>query len=262
MSGGTSPRRYPVLGLRVDAVDPPTVVQTVRAWIAGGARTYVCVANVHVVMEARRDEAFARVLDEADLTVPDGMPLVWVGRALGENVSRVYGPDLTLELCAMAAREGRTVAFYGGAPGVAAELGAVMERRFPGLRVVAALCPPFRPLTSAEAEAEIATLNTARPDIVFVGLGCPKQELWMAANRARLEAPVLVGVGAAFDFHTGRVAQAPRWMMRVGLEWAFRLFQEPRRLWRRYVFNNPMFLLLAARQLIGSRRRGGGRQAT
>jgi N-acetylglucosaminyldiphosphoundecaprenol N-acetyl-beta-D-mannosaminyltransferase len=261
MSSGPSPRRYPVLGSRVDAVDPAAVVQTVRSWIESGARTYVCVANVHVIMEARRDGAFARVLDEAGLTVPDGVPLVWVGRCLGETVSRVYGPDLTLELCAMAAREGLAVAFYGGAPGVAEELGLVMERSAPGLRVVAALCPPFRPLTSAEADAEIATLAAARPDIVFVGLGCPKQELWMAANRARLEASVLVGVGAAFDFHTGRVAQAPRWMMRVGLEWAFRLFQEPRRLWRRYVFNNPMFLLLAARQLIASRLRSGGPEA-
>ncbi len=245
-------QRFAVLGVRVDAVDPEGTVARVASWIARGGREYVCVSNVHSVMETRRNPGLRAVLEGAGLTVPDGMPLVWMGRAQGHpDVRRVYGPDLTLLLCETAAREGWACFFHGGEEGTAARLARAMERRFPGLRVAGCGTPPFRALDVAEQEEEIRRINGARPDIVFVGLGCPKQELWMAARRSRLQAPVLVGVGAAFDFHTGRVRQAPRWMMSAGLEWLFRLSQEPRRLWRRYLFYNPLFVVLALAQLLG-----------
>src|SRR5713226_1347696 len=223
--------RYGVLGVWVDAVDQRRAQDVIEDWIARAEPGYVCVSNVHSVMEARRDESLRAVLNAA---VPAGMPLVWVGRLRGcRDVGRVYGPDLTLQLCERAARRGYRCFFYGGGPGVAERLAEALSRRFPGLRVVGAEAPPFRPLTTEEDEEAVRRINAASPDVVFVGLGCPKQERWMAEHRARLRAPVLLGVGAAFDFHTGRVPQAPRWMMGSGLEWLFRLWQEPRRLWRR-----------------------------
>jgi N-acetylglucosaminyldiphosphoundecaprenol N-acetyl-beta-D-mannosaminyltransferase len=217
-------------------------------WIERGQRQYVCVANVHSVMESRRDAAVGRAYEGAGLVVPDGMPLVWLGRWQGHpDVGRCYGPDLLMAFCALAEERGYASYFYGGAPGVADELGAVLSARFPRLRVVGAIAPAFPP-TPAEIEASVARINAARPDVVWIGLGCPRQELWMAAQRERLQAPVLVGIGAAFDFHTGRVRQAPRWMMRSGLEWLFRLGAEPRRLWYRYLVYNPWFVALLLRQ--------------
>ena len=249
---GTDAPSFDVLGVRIDAVDPSIALETVERWIESRTAGYVCVANVHAVMEARRDESVRRVYDHAKLTVPDGMPLVWVGRLSGHpGVRRVYGPDLTLQLCRSAARHGYRCFFYGGGPGVAEELAAEMSRRFPGLPVAGTGAPPFRTLTAEEEAEEIGRINRAGPDIVFVGLGCPKQERWMAAHRDRLAARVLVGVGAAFDFHTGRVRQAPRWMMNAGLEWLFRLGTEPRRLWYRYLVYNPLFLFHVALQLLG-----------
>lgn len=249
---GTDAPSFDVLGVRIDAVDPSIVLDAVERWIRSGEAGYVCVANVHAVMEARRDQTLQRIYDGAKLTVPDGMPLVWLGRLFGHgDVRRVYGPDFTLQLCQSAARHGYRCFFYGGAPGVADALAAEMSRRFPGLRVAGTGAPPFRPATAEEAEEDVGRINRADPDIVFVGLGCPKQERWMAAHRDRLAARVLVGVGAAFDFHTGRVRQAPRWMMRAGLEWLFRLAKEPRRLWYRYLVYNPLFLFHVALQLLG-----------
>ena len=241
-----------MLGVRIDAVDPSIALETVERWIESREAGYVCLANVHAVMEARRDESVRRVYHHAKLTVPDGMPLVWMGRLSGHaGVGRVYGPDFTLQLCESAARHGYRCFFYGGGPGVAEELAREMSRRFPGLPVAGTGAPPFRPLTPEEEAEEIGRINRAEPDIVFVGLGCPKQERWMAAHRDRLAARVLVGVGAAFDFHTGRVRQAPRWMMSAGLEWLFRLGAEPRRLWYRYLVYNPLFLFHVALQLLG-----------
>ena len=247
--------RFPVIGTWIDSTDPSRTVETITRWIASGRREYVCVANVHSVMEGRRDPALRTAYNAAGLTVPDGMPLVWTGRQLGHaDVRRVYGPDLMLSLCATAAQRGWPCYFYGGGPGVASRVAAVLGRRFPGLRVAGASAPPFRALDPEEEESERRGINDARPTLVFVALGCPKQERWMAAQRPHLEAAVLIGVGAAFDFHAGTVRQAPRWMMRAGLEWLFRFSQEPRRLWHRYLVYNPLFVLHVLMQILGRRR--------
>lgn len=247
--------RFPVVGTWIDSTDPARTLETIAGWIVAGRREYVCVANVHAVMEAHRDPALRAVYNAAGLTVPDGLPLVWTGRTLGHSdVRRVYGPDLMLALCAAAAQRAWPCYFYGGGPGVAVRAGEALRSRFPRLRVAGASAPPFRPLDAAEESAERRQINGARPAIVFVALGCPKQERWMAAQRPHLEAAVLIGVGAAFDFHTGMVRQAPRWMMRVGLEWLFRLSQEPRRLWYRYVVYNPLFVFHVTMQMLGLRR--------
>ncbi|HEY7411389.1 MAG TPA: WecB/TagA/CpsF family glycosyltransferase [Vicinamibacteria bacterium] len=251
---------YSVLGVWVVACDPPSALAEVARWLRGGRRGYVCAANVHGVVEALRDPALRDVYNHAGLTVPDGMPLVWLGRLAGRSgVRRVYGPDLMLETCRLAAREGHRCYFYGGRPGVAEALAAEMTRRFPGLPVAGTQSPPFREAPggeeeAAEEEAAVKRINAARTDVLFVGLGCPKQERWMARLRPALEAPVLMGVGAAFDFHTGRVRQAPAWLGRVGLEWLFRLFQEPRRLARRYLIGNTVFVAHTLLQKTGLRR--------
>jgi N-acetylglucosaminyldiphosphoundecaprenol N-acetyl-beta-D-mannosaminyltransferase len=249
--------RYSVVGVCIHAVNPEQALARIEQWIAAGERRYVCHANVHGVIEAWRDPALRRIYNRAGLTVADGMPLVWVGQWRGHrSVRRVYGPDLMLALAARATAAGHRCYLYGGAPGVGDALAATLGLRFPGLRVVGTDAPPFRPLTAEEDEAAVQRINAARPDIVWVGLGCPRQERWMSAHRNRLDAAVLVGVGAAFDFHAGRVPQAPRWLMRLGLEWLFRLFQEPRRLWRRYLLYNPLFVALLALELSGLSRPG------
>jgi N-acetylglucosaminyldiphosphoundecaprenol N-acetyl-beta-D-mannosaminyltransferase len=246
--------RYDVVGIAVDAVDPAATLEEIGRWIRDGERRYVAFVNVHGVMEAARDPALRRAYAGAGLTVPDGMPLVWMGRLRGHaNVRRVYGPDMVLIVCERAAREGWSCFFYGGAPGVADRLAAEMVRRFPGLRVAGVGSPPFRTLTEEENRDEAARINESGASIVFVGLGCPKQEWWMEQQRQTLSAAALLGVGAAFDFHTGRVRQAPRWMMAAGLEWLFRLAAEPRRLWRRYLVYNPLFVGRATLQLLGAR---------
>jgi N-acetylglucosaminyldiphosphoundecaprenol N-acetyl-beta-D-mannosaminyltransferase len=250
------PERYDVVGTRVDAVDPAATLDEIAQWICNGERRYVAFANVHGIMEASRDPALRRAYAAAGLTVPDGMPLVWIGRLQGlRGVRRVYGPDTVLLVCERAAREGWSCFFYGGALGVAEQLASEMVRRFPALRVAGVRSPPFRILTEAENQEDATRINDSAASIVFVGLGCPKQEWWMERQRPHLTAPVLLGVGAAFDFHTGRVRQAPRWMMAAGLEWLFRLAQEPRRLWRRYLVSNPQFAFRATLQVLGRRRR-------
>jgi N-acetylglucosaminyldiphosphoundecaprenol N-acetyl-beta-D-mannosaminyltransferase len=247
--------RFPVIGTWIHSTDSMRTVETIRGWIAAGRREYVCVTNVHSVMEAHRDPALRAIYNAAALAVPDGMPLVWAGRAMGHHdVRRVYGPDLMLALGEAASREGWSCYFYGGMPGVAEEVQRRLGARFPGLRAAGASAPPFRPLTPEETEAELAVIDGARADIVFVALGCPRQERWMAAHRPRLQAAVLIGVGAAFDFVAGRLRQAPRWMMRLGLEWLFRLLQEPGRLWYRYLVYNPLFVACLVLQAVGLRR--------
>jgi N-acetylglucosaminyldiphosphoundecaprenol N-acetyl-beta-D-mannosaminyltransferase len=243
-----------ILGMRVDPTSYEEATEKVLAWAAVGESRYVCVANVHMVMEAHDDPSFRALVNAADLVTPDGMPLVWMLRKLGHpHQERVCGPELTSRVCAEAARRGVPVGFYGGHPEALEALVRNLSARFPGLWVVYAYSPPFRPLTPEEDERVTEEINASGARILFVGLGCPKQEWWMAEHKGRVRA-VMLGVGAAFDFHAGRVRQAPVWMQRAGLEWLFRLVQEPRRLWRRYLKHNPRFLLLAFLQLTGMRR--------
>jgi N-acetylglucosaminyldiphosphoundecaprenol N-acetyl-beta-D-mannosaminyltransferase len=238
-----APPHFDVLGVPVSAIRMSDAVATIESWIADRAPRYVCVTGVHGVMESQRDEELRRIHERAGMVTPDGMPLVWLAHLDGRrHVERVYGPDLMLACCEQSIRSGTRHFFFGGAPGIAARLAARLSARFPGLVVAGTCCPPFRQPTAEEDAQIVATIDAARPDIVWVGLSTPKQERWMADHVGRVDAPVLVGVGAAFDFHAGVKRQAPRWMQRSGTEWVFRLATEPRRLWRRYLVNNPSFV--------------------
>ena len=242
-----------MLGIPLAVSDYGAVLDWMDATIAAGARAWVTAAAVNLVMCAQEDpEARAAVLG-ATLAVPDGQPLVWALRALGHKpATRIYGPDLMALACARAARTGTPMFLYGGRTREALEL---LERqlceRFPGLRVAGAYWPPFRELSTEEERAAIVQINSSGAAVVWVGTGQPKQEKWMARMRAQLSPPLLVGVGAAFDFHAGLVPQAPPWMQRAGLEWSYRLAREPRRLWRRYARYNPRFIAGFARQYVG-----------
>lgn len=247
--------RTNILGVGVSAINLDQAVAQIERWIVEGAREYVVVACVNDIMHAHRDPALRRMTNAAGMVTPDGMPLVFLSRWLGQrHVDRVYGPDLMLAVSAMMAERGYRSFYYGGAEGVPERLASVLTARFPGLLVSGTYSPPFRPLTPAEDAAIVAQINAAEPDVVWVALGCPKQTIWMAEHRDRLKAPVLIGVGAAFDFHTRRIPQAPRWMQRHALEWLFRLKTEPRRLWRRYLISNPLFVWYVLLQLTGLRR--------
>ncbi len=247
--------RY-ILGMRVDATSYEDAIQRIFVWSRGRESRYVCVANVHMTMEAYDAPDFRRIVNAADLVTPDGMPLVWMLRRLRvPGQERVYGPELTVRVCEVAAREGIPVGFYGGTPEALEGLVQKLKVRFPDLKVAYAYSPPFRPLAAEEDERIVREINASGARILFVGLGCPKQERWMAAHKGRVQA-VMIGVGAAFDFHAGRLPQAPAWMQRAGLEWLFRLLTEPRRLWRRYARHNPRFIILALMQLLGLRKFG------
>jgi N-acetylglucosaminyldiphosphoundecaprenol N-acetyl-beta-D-mannosaminyltransferase len=248
-------RRANVLGVGIHAIDLPTAAGIIEDAVRDGSKGYVCVTGVHGVMEAQRDPEFRDILNHALLVTPDGMPTVWVGRLQGNSrMKRVFGPDLMLEVCRCSADTGIRHFLYGGKPGVAEELAGVLRRRFPGIKVVGTFTPPFRPLTAPERFALDRQLESALPDIVWVGLSTPKQEKFMAANFRRLSCKVMVGVGAAFDIHTGRVKDAPQWIKNAGLQWAHRLCQEPGRLWKRYLVNNSTFLAALSVQLTGLRR--------
>jgi N-acetylglucosaminyldiphosphoundecaprenol N-acetyl-beta-D-mannosaminyltransferase len=246
------------LGVRLSTVPLAVAVDAVVQWAASrdpsGPR-YVCATSVHGVVEAQRDPQFRQILNGADLVAPDGVPLVWFGRLSGHrHMQRVYGPGLMLAVCELSARLGLRHFFYGGEPGVAEDLAGRLTARFPGFRVAGTECPPFRPLSPSELQATAARINNSHADIVWVGLSTPKQEHWIAQARGLLKVGVLLSVGAAFNFHTERLVQAPAWVQRLGMEWLFRLAQEPRRLWRRYAGNNPKFVYLAAVQLAGLRK--------
>lgn len=237
--------RANILGVNVSAINVETALRVIEGWISRREPHYVCVTGVHGIMESQRDTELQQIHNAAGLVTPDGMPLVWLSRLMGfPHVRRVYGPDLMLALCERSAKRGYRHFFYGGADGVPEKLAARLQARFPGLRVVGSYSPPFRPLTPEEDREIVDRITAAQADIVWVGISTPKQERWMAEHFGRLSAPVLVGAGAAFDFHAGLKKQAPRWMQKSGLEWSFRLMSEPRRLWRRYLVNNPFFLWL------------------
>jgi N-acetylglucosaminyldiphosphoundecaprenol N-acetyl-beta-D-mannosaminyltransferase len=230
-----------VLGVGISCVDLDQCVATFGEWIDRSAREYVCVTGMHGVMESRSDPELRDIHNRSGLTTPDGMPMVWAGRRAGAQVSRVYGPDLMRTVFVRAQHTGWSNYFLGGAPGVTDRLIGRLHQQYPCLRIVGAQSPPFRPLTVTEVAQQLDEINRLKPDIVWVGLGTPKQERWMSDSRDDLEAPVLVGVGAAFDLLAGTLRQAPLWMQHGGLEWVFRLAMEPRRLWRRYLLNIPRF---------------------
>jgi N-acetylglucosaminyldiphosphoundecaprenol N-acetyl-beta-D-mannosaminyltransferase len=247
--------RANVLGVGVHAVNLSLVAGLIDEAVAANRKGYVCVTGVHGVMEAQRDRQFKDVLDRAMLVVPDGVPTVWVGRWEGyENMGRVFGPDLMAEICRRSATSGLTHFLYGGKTGIVEELRSNLESWYPGIRIVGTHTPPFRPLSAAEKTALREEIARLRPDIMWIGLSTPKQERFMAENLSSLDCKVMIGVGAAFDIHTGRVADAPNWIKTAGLQWLHRLCQEPSRLWKRYLINNSGFVVRALLQFTGMRR--------
>ena len=253
--GHPRPATVNILGIEVSAIDMTMATKAIDSWIEEGARTYVTVTGAHGVMESQTDPDLRDIHNRAGLVTPDGMPLVWLARWLGQrHVRRVYGPDLMLAVCGASVAQGHRHFFYGGAEGIPQRLAARLTERFPGLQIAGLHSPPFRTPTAEEDREIVETINGSGADIVWVGLSTPKQERWMAAHLGRIEAPVMIGVGAAFDFHAGAKVQAPLWMQRSGLEWAFRAVTEPRRLGRRYAVIVPRFLFLSAAQLLRLRR--------
>lgn len=256
------PARAAVLGVPLALSDYDGVMAWMDAVVRARARGTLSAAAVNLVMAAQEDDQAREAVEAMTLVVPDGQPLVWALRLLGHRqATRVYGPDLMAHYCARSASTGVRMYLYGGRnPGALVQLTLELRRRCPGLQIVGGHSPPFRPPTPEEDAATIADIHASGADVVWVGTGQPKQEQWMARMRERLDTPLLVGVGAAFDFHAGLVPQAPPWMQRLGLEWVFRLAQEPRRLWRRYLRYNPRFLTGFARQYARERRAGRARR--
>jgi N-acetylglucosaminyldiphosphoundecaprenol N-acetyl-beta-D-mannosaminyltransferase len=243
-----------ILGIRVDATSYDDAAGQILEWTRSSQGRYVCLANVHMLMEARDDPEFRKIVDAADLVAPDGMPLVWMLRSKGRRSQpRVYGPTLMLRLVESAARLGVKIGLYGSMPGVLEALKLRLARTNPGLDLAFSHSPPIGDSTPDEDARICSEILASGVRLLFVGLGCPRQEKWMAAHRDKLPL-VMLGVGAAFDFHAGAKPQAPRWMQSLGLEWFFRLIHEPFRLWRRYLVHNPRFALLALAELIGARR--------
>jgi N-acetylglucosaminyldiphosphoundecaprenol N-acetyl-beta-D-mannosaminyltransferase len=245
-------KRVNVLGVGLSVLNLKTALDAIAAAVRERHPGYICVTGVHGVMEAQDDAGFKQILNGASLCTPDGMPMVWAGKLAGHReMRRVYGPDLMLEVCAWSETSGCRHFFYGGADGVAELLAQRLRAKFPKLEVVGIFTPPFRALNAVEEKKLAEQIRAARPDILWVGLSTPKQEKFMAEFLPKLDVTLMIGVGAAFDFHSGRVRQAPRWMQRSGLEWFYRLGCEPRRLARRYFRNNPLFVLKFFGQLTG-----------
>jgi N-acetylglucosaminyldiphosphoundecaprenol N-acetyl-beta-D-mannosaminyltransferase len=251
-------RTRSILGVPVAMTDYSEAIEVMDGLISSGERGYICVAPVHSLIVAQDDPEMCAALRGSTLVVPDGMPVVWAANLLGEDLDdRVYGPELMLRFSDRCAERGHRVWLHGGHDqATLVQLTERMRRRHPGIEIVGGYAPLSRILTSEEDDAVVRQINEAAPDVVWVGLGVPRQEKWMARMRARVDAPVMCGVGAAFDFHAGRVSMAPRWMQRRGLEWLYRITQEPRRLLPRYLQTNPRFVISFARQYLVERKRG------
>ncbi|MDZ4767042.1 MAG: WecB/TagA/CpsF family glycosyltransferase [Chloroflexota bacterium] len=240
--------RIDLLGVPTDAQTFDAALDTLSTWAANAnGRRYVCTCPVYTLMVCREQPAAMRAVAGADMVTADGMPIVWLQRRLGYPAERVYGPDILLALCERGLATGVRHYFWGGAPGVPERLADALKARFPTLQIAGTHAPPRADIGAAPDADAIRSLNAARADIIWVGLGSPKQDRWMALHRPYLDAPLLIGVGAAFDMLSGGVRQAPRWMQRAGLEWLFRLAQEPRRLAKRYLVYNPRFIWLVLR---------------
>jgi N-acetylglucosaminyldiphosphoundecaprenol N-acetyl-beta-D-mannosaminyltransferase len=247
-----SPERVNILGVGVSAINLETGTQLVLDAIKARKKGYITVTGVHGIMESQEDLEFRKILNHSFLCTPDGMPTVWIGKATGKKeMDRVYGPDLMLEIMKRSPELGTRHFFFGGCDNVANELKDNLQSRFKGLQVVGTYEPPFRPLNTEEEVDLTEKIRESRPDIMWVGLSTPKQEKFMAQYLSKLEVQLMIGVGAAFDFHAGRVRQAPRFIQRSGLEWAYRIYREPKRLWKRYFRNNPRFVLAILLQFLG-----------
>lgn len=243
-----------VLGVDVDTIDVERALRHVSALLQNDCKGYICAAGVHGVMEAQRSEALLQAYANSEMTIPDGMPLVWVGHMQGHvSMQRVTGPDIMREIFLRKEFANVTHFFYGGRPGIADELREKMKKRFPWTRIVGTYTPPFRDLTAYEEEEFAAEIRRLKPDIIWVGISCPRQELFMARHLPGLETKLMFGVGAAFDYHTGHIRDCSAWIKRAGLQWLHRLAQDPRHLWRRYLRNNPAFLWQITWQLFGLR---------
>jgi N-acetylglucosaminyldiphosphoundecaprenol N-acetyl-beta-D-mannosaminyltransferase len=241
--------RIRVLGALIDAVSWNEALGRIRSWASARESRYVCITNAHSVVTGTQEADFGKVLDAADMVTPDGAPVAWMLRRLGcSSQERINGPDLMWRYCEDAARRGESVYLYGGTSETLAALLPVLRQKFPTLKIAGSYSPPFRKLSNDEDEAAVRAINESGAGTVWVSLGCPKQERWMAEHRGRVHA-VMIGVGAAFDYHAGTIRRAPIWMQRNGLEWLHRLCSEPRRLWRRYLVTNCLFIAGAARQL-------------
>ena len=252
-----SPRTVSVLGVPLALTDYEEMLEWIDGMISSEDQGYLCACNVHAVMASREDRELHDALMSSSFNVPDGQPLVWAINLLGHGLSsRVYGPELMSRCCERGAERGYRFYLYGGRnQGALVQLALNLRRHYPGVKIVGGYSPPHRALTGEERGAIVKEINRSKADIVWAGIGVPKQEKWMAENRADLIAPVLIGVGAAFDFHAGLVPQAPNWVQEAGLEWAYRLAHEPRRLWRRYLRYNPLFVTAFTRQLTRQRQR-------
>ena len=253
-STGGNFARANVLGIGIHALPLRGAVDAIATAICCQKKGYICVAGVHGIMEARRDPSLAHIFRDAFLVVPDGMPTVWMGRLQGLRMVRVFGPELMLAVLQEPQLAHAKHYLYGGAPGVAKQLQEVLLSRNPELRITGTFCPPFRPLSTTEETTFINEIRYHQPDIIWVGLSTPKQEKFMAKYLPNLRTTLMIGVGAAFDFHTGRINDSPQWIKQMGMQWVHRLAQDPQRLWRRYLFNNPPFACNAILQVLGLRK--------
>ncbi len=243
-------KRFDILGVKISAIDMADAWCIIDTLVAKKQKGYVCVCPVSTIVECNRNEDYRNLVNNAAIVTPDGMPTVWIARARGlKHVERVYGPDLMLAVCQLCEQKGYKQYFYGGTEKVLAKLQVSLKSKFPNLKISGAYSPPFRELTKEEDIAIVNRINTAAPDILWVGIGAPRQDFWMVNHQAKLNVPVMLGVGAAFDFLSGVKPQAPRWIQRSGLEWFFRLCTEPHRLWKRYLIGNSIFVYLLVKSL-------------
>lgn len=247
--------QFDVLGVKISSTNLEHTSQTIEDWIQNKRKNYICIAPVSTVISCQEDEKYRSIINNAGMTTPDGMPLVWLGRAGGNRkIQRTYGPDLLLYFCNRSQQKRFRHYFYGGSKETMDALLINLKKKFPNLNIVGHYAPPLRGVQELESKEVLQQMNDAHPDVLWIGLGSPKQDYWMHQHREELDVPVMIGVGAAFDFIAGTKKQAPRWMQRSGLEWLFRLCLEPKRLWRRYLIGNSKFIYLLIKEKLLKRK--------